>query len=301
MDCAASRNTPKRARRLTIVATATVLVGGLAMVGLPWLLAYTALHPFSRSTGETPANYGLPFQEISFVTHDGLTLRGWHIPGCNDAIVIFVHGFARDRTELLPEAVWLVEQGYGALLFDTRAQGASDGAHISFGFHEALDVQAAVDRVIQRSPGEKIGVMGYSMGAVAAIRAAAQDEHIRAVIAVSPFADFRDVVNQRLAYLRPLAPLVVWWGERMSGLHLDDLRPVDEVAALSPRPILIMQAEADALLPLDSGQRLYAAAGEPKELWSAPGVGHANFRQAAPQAYRRRVLDFFSRFLLTNR
>jgi fermentation-respiration switch protein FrsA (DUF1100 family) len=214
------------------------------------------------------------------------------LPGRNGATVIFGHGFTRDRSELLPKAGWLIEQGYGALLFDFRAQGASDGAHIGLGYLEALDVQAAVDFVLGRSPQERVGVLGYSMGSVAVVRAAATDPRIRVAIAVSLFAATRDLASQRLQSFLFLAPLVVWWSARMTGLHPDD------VAALPPRPILIMQAGADEMVPRDSGWRLYEAASEPKELWAVPGVAHVDFRQALPEAYKRRVISFFDQHLL---
>jgi fermentation-respiration switch protein FrsA (DUF1100 family) len=203
------------------------------------------------------------------------------LPGRNGATVIFGHGFTRDRSELLPKAGWLIEQGYGALLFDFRAQGASDGAHIGLGYLEALDVQAAVDFVL-----------GRSRGSVAVVRAAATDPRIRVAIAVSLFAATRDLASQRLQSFLFLAPLVVWWSARMTGLHPDD------VAALPPRPILIMQAGADEMVPRDSGWRLYEAASEPKELWAVPGVAHVDFRQALPEAYKRRVISFFDQHLL---
>ena len=262
------------------------------------LIAHLALHPPTQTTGETPAEWPAPnYQEVSFTTADGLALQGWHVPGKSGPTIILVHGFARDRSELLPEAHWLVEQGYSALLFDSRAQGASDGAHISLGYLEALDVRAAVGFVLKRSPEERIGVLGYSMGAVAAIRAAAQDRRIDAVVAVSPFASLRETMTYRLKGVRPLTDLIAWWGERISGLCLDALRPVDIVGALSPRPVLIIQAEADKMVPQSSGKRLYEAAAEPKELWSVPGISHVGFRQEVPDAYKRRLLGFFRQHL----
>jgi len=272
---------------------------GVGILGGTGLMAYLVLHPPTLSSGETPADVpGLAYQEVSFATTDGLTLRGWYLPGRNGATVILAHGFARDRSELLPEGLWLAEQGVGALLYDSRAQGDSDGAYISLGARERLDVRAAVDFVRDGSPEERIGVMGYSMGAVAAIEAAAEDERIRAVVAVSPFDTLRETVNFNLRRARPLIPLVVWWGEWMTGLRLDGLRPVDHVGALAPRPILIMEAGEDEVVAPGSGQRLYEAAGEPKELWVVEGVEHVGFREAVAEGYQQHVIDFFERYLV---
>lgn len=292
------RDRHQRVYRASLTLMPIIGLLGLGLFCGTSVVAYVVLHPPTLTTGGTPLDPpALAYTDVNFTTADGLVLRGWHLPGENGATVILVHGFARDRGELLPEARWLVEQGYSALLFDSRAQGASDGAYISLGHLERLDIRAAVDFALERSPNERIGVMGYSMGAVAAIQAAAEDPRIQAVVAVSPFATLREAVNYRLARLRPLAPLIIWWGERMTGLRLDDLRPVDVVATLSPRPLLIMQAGDDMMVPPQSGQRLYTAAAMPRELWSVPGVAHVDFRQAVPEAYKQRFIDFFERYL----
>jgi dipeptidyl aminopeptidase/acylaminoacyl peptidase len=289
----------RRWRRLGRVALVLMPAIGVGLVGGTGLMAYVVLHPPTLSSGETPAEVpGLVYHEVSFETADGLTLRGWYLPSRNGATVILIHGFARDRSELLPEGLWLVERGFGALLYDSRAQGASDGAYISLGYREGSDVRAAVDFVRGQAPEERIGAMGYSMGAVAAVEAAAVDERIRAVLAVSPFATLRETVEYNLRRARPLIPLVVWWGERMTGLRLEELRPVDHVAALAPRPVLIMEAGEDGVLAPGSGRRLYEVAGEPKELWAVEGLEHVDFRQALPEAYRQRVIEFFERALV---
>jgi fermentation-respiration switch protein FrsA (DUF1100 family) len=285
-------------RTVPLIAAASafgVLV--LAITGGPYLIAHLALHPGTQTTGAMPR---VDYRQVSFRTADGLVLRGWFLPGRNGSTVILVHGYARDRSELIQEAGWLVENGYSALVFDTRAQGSSDGAFVGMGYLEAMDIRAAVDFVLDESPEERIGLMGFSMGAVAAVQEAAQDARVQAVIAVSPFATLRETATYHLRRLGPLAPMIIWWGERMTGLKLDILRPVDAVSALAPRAILIMQAGDDDLVPPDSGRQLYAAAGEPKELWSVAGVAHVGFRQAVPEAYKQRILRFFERHLLLN-
>jgi alpha-beta hydrolase superfamily lysophospholipase len=296
------RGIPRRQRRLCRAGLMFLsLIGaiGVGVVGGSWLVAYVALHPPSRITDPTSAErIMLATREITFVTADGLTLNGWHAPGTNHATVILVHGFARERHELLREAQWLSGSGFGVLLFDTRAQGASEGANIGFGLSEGADVRAAVDFVRDRSPEEAVGVMGYSMGAVAAIQAAAQDTRIGAVLVVSPYADPRQLIDYRLGFARPLAPLLIWWGERMSGLHIADLQPLVAVTKIAPRPILIMEAGNDTMLPPNCGRQLYEAASDPKGFWSAPDVPHVGFAESTPHAYRERLLSFFEQSLI---
>jgi fermentation-respiration switch protein FrsA (DUF1100 family) len=47
----------------------------------------------------------------------------------------------------------------------------------------------------------------------------------------------------------------------------------------------------------DSGQKLYDAAGEPKELWFEPELGHTDCDHARAREYESRVVAFFNRYL----
>ena len=59
-----------------------------------------------------------------------------------------------------------------------------------------------------------------------------------------------------------------------------------------------MQGGADTVISADSGQRLYDAAGEPKELWFDPALGHVEFDTERAAAYEKRVVAFFDKYLL---
>ena len=86
-------------------------------------------------------------------------------------------------------------------------------------------------------------------------------------------------------------------GEWQTGLDLDDMQPLDDVAAISPRPILILAGGRDAIIGPDAGQRYYAAAGEPKALWFEPDLEHVSFWRIYPDEYARRVVGFFDETL----
>jgi fermentation-respiration switch protein FrsA (DUF1100 family) len=95
-----------------------------------------------------------------------------------------------------------------------------------------------------------------------------------------------------------LNPLIRAFAERETGLHLDMVRPVDEIRLISPRPVFIIQGLGDAMVPPDSAELLYAAAGEPRELWTEPGVPHLNMYAYYRARYTRRVIKFFDTYLL---
>jgi fermentation-respiration switch protein FrsA (DUF1100 family) len=59
-----------------------------------------------------------------------------------------------------------------------------------------------------------------------------------------------------------------------------------------------MQGGEDPFVPTDSGNKLYEAAGEPKEFWYDPTVGHNGFDRARAEEFERRVAAFFDQYLL---
>jgi fermentation-respiration switch protein FrsA (DUF1100 family) len=262
-----------------------------------WMQADAFLHPRRHLPAETPADRGLDYRDVTFTAPDGLALRGWYLPSQNGAAIIVGHGIGGYRT--LGPAEVLARHGYGVLLFDWRAHGESDGDLCTFGYHEARDVAGAL-AWLQAQPDvdpERIGMLGESMGAVAAIRAAAQLPAIQGVVADSPYADpveaIRNIWSGTGLPAFPFVPLQIALGELHTGLELDDLQPLDSVAAISPRSILILAGGQDPIIGPDAGQRYYAAAGEPKELWFEPDQGHVVFRQVYPEEYEQRVVGFF--------
>ncbi len=71
--------------------------------------------------------------------------------------------------------------------------------------------------------------------------------------------------------------------------------PIRWVGKISPRPILFIHGDHDQYLP--DFDRLYEAAGEPKELWRLAEAGHTPASQLYPEEHQRRVIDFFDRYL----
>jgi fermentation-respiration switch protein FrsA (DUF1100 family) len=60
---------------------------------------------------------------------------------------------------------------------------------------------------------------------------------------------------------------------------------------------MIIQGEADRAIPQDSAWRLYEASGEPRYLWTEPGVDHVGMFWAFPEEYEQRVVGFFGEVL----
>ena len=282
--------------------------GGLA-VGALGIAAYTTRQlngprrptPVDRFTF-TPWEVQVTWEPVSFVASDGVTLRGWWLTheGAKDTIVACT-GHRGAKSDLLGIGSGLWRAGNNVLLFDFRGCGESDLAPLSVGFHELRDLHAALAFVRERLPGSPIGLIGYSMGAAVAILVAADDPGVGAVVADSSYAAIGDVIAN--AYRRrrvPVAPLLAAsdrYNAWRYGYRFAALRPIDAVARLAPRPLLIIHGEADALTPVEHARRLHAAARDPKELWIVPDTAHCGAYFVDREGYVARVAEFFARGL----
>jgi fermentation-respiration switch protein FrsA (DUF1100 family) len=277
-----------------------IFLAGALTTGVAQLLAFLAVHPPRERFLRNPADLGLPFENVQFTTSDGIELVGWFIGSPQgEAAVILGHGFSRSRQEMLDVAAMLHNNCYNVLLFDWRAHGKSGGKRTTFGHKEVEDLAAAVRYVASRPEvdPERIGVLGNSMGAAIAIRAAAILPQLKAVVSDSPFTSLEDSIEvgvRRRGPLGvwPLRPLAQFFGLKTIGIDPDLVRPIDDIDDISPRPVLIMHGGRDELIPEDAGARLYAAASEPKMLWYAPDAAHVELAAEYPDEYEAKVVAF---------
>ncbi len=286
-------------RRLTLIAS--------ALTGVPlliaWIISQHVLHPRRRVEDHQLSDFGLPAEEISFLSRDGTRLAGWFIPAPNAATpspgIVLSHGWARSRAELLPHANFLHRAGYAVLAFDYRHRGESDGDAITMGLGEQDDLLGALDAFCARPEVDvrRIGLFGMSMGGVVAILVAARDERVRAVVAECPYASHESIMTRSLHHYYhlpsfPVAPLAKWFIERRLRRPLDGAQPLQAVAAISPRPLFVIADKRDAVIGHEETERVFRAASEPKRFWLVPAADHARGWQAAREEYERRVLEF---------
>jgi len=275
-----------------------VAIVGIAQASYKSAASY--LHPERRQRpeNETPELYGVAYESIELVTTDGIELSAWYKAPENGALILVAHGYADTRSASM--FAFFARNGYGVLAWDFRAHGESEGDLCTLGYYESLDVEAALDFGLQLPEVEHIGAWGGSMGGVAVIEAASSREEIEAVVVDSAFPSLEDELAVKVSsgLFRPFIRL---FAEMQAGLDTDMLQPVDRIRAISPRPVMIIQGEADDAVPEDSAQRLYDAAKEPRYLWMEAGVKHVEMFRDYPKEYEERVVGFFDMFLLQRR
>src|SRR5215813_8373 len=256
-------------------------------------------HPVNRSVGALPGH--LEGRDVEFESDSGSRLRGWLIPGHKSAgAVVLMHGFRGDRRQMLGRATYLHQAGYSVLLFDFQAHGESPGKQITIGYLESRDAWASVEYLKRNCPGQKIGVIGLSMGGAAAVLASPQLE-VDAMALEMVYPDInRATANRMERYLgvwaRGLAPLLIMQLPMRAGIDAVALRPIDHVGSISA-PKLFIAGAKDRHTKLPESLELFAAASEPKELWVVDEAAHADVHSMAKEEYERRILDFFEKRL----
>jgi len=246
----------------------------------------------------------MTYEDVRVTTSDGFKLNGWFVPETSAPTVILVHGYKDSRGSILGVADVLHRHGYQVLVASLRGHDLNDGETISFGYHELKDLDAWRLHLRQRPDVDpaRIGLFGVSMGGTIGLGFAAQHDDIRAIVADSAFSSVEDTAETSIRFFTglppfPFAPAIIFWMEREIGGKASDLNATHWIAKIAPRPILLMQGGADRVVSAESGKKLFDAAGEPKELWYEPEVGHAQFLKTLPEKFESRVTGFLDRHL----
>lgn len=290
-------------------AAALVLLLVLGVVGVSVYVGWNLSHADPKPVDRTPAELGLAFEAVEFAAPDGIVLRGWFLPGAGQegpeaATIIFAHGFRGNRLEpgvpALELARSFVSAGFNVLMFDFRNHGESGGSVTTLGYHEVKDVFGAVQWLRRERPAQaqRIGIIGFSMGAVTSIMAASQEPAIGAVVADSPFSDLRSYLQVNMPVWTGLPNVPFTWTimallPPLIDLDVDQVSPVAVILGM-PQPVLLIHTDGDTAIPADESRRL-AAAGRPgrTELWIVRSDRHVGARSADPAAYDQRVIEFF--------
>src|SRR5262245_45617786 len=287
------------------------VVGLAAAVGLTGSVVVAGLFlsaPARAIVGDPPAD--LAAETVTISSPSGATLRGWFIGGRPGAgAVVLMHGVRGNRAAMVRRARLLQPAGFAVLLFDFQAHGESTGARITFGHREGMDAAAAVAFVRQRLPDERVGAIGSSLGAAAALLGPGPLP-VDALVLESVYPDIGAAIANRIRSVlgwhlggmvtKPLAWLFQVLLPPVLGLKPADLRPIDHIGEATA-PLLIASGAQDDRTTIAETMALFARAREPKLLWAVGDAGHVDLEMHAPDEYRRRVVAFLTEQLQRSR
>lgn len=100
----------------------------LFIIALSLLVFYLAIRPVRIVSTVTPANFGLPYENVVLKTSDHISIKAWFVPNKNPQAktIVLLHGYPADKGDILPSRLFLHQQ-YHLLLIDFRYLGESGG------------------------------------------------------------------------------------------------------------------------------------------------------------------------------
>ena len=244
---------------------------------------------------ETPAQYDLEYEDVTFQTNDGVTLSGWLVKGSTDKVIIQSHfgvqcsrcGFTQEGKGMMKNALWtsdihflnqaryLVDAGYSVLMYDLRNHGESGSADtpwITWGLMERKDVLGAVEYLTHHPKYSQadIGLLSICMGAASTtfsygLEKLSQIPQVKAMIAVQPLT--YDYFVKAMGLPNFLINAGNRYNERKRGVKLDGDSFLPYAKDISV-PTLVIQNENDPMTNLDMVKQYYSDLQVEKEmLW----------------------------------
>jgi len=231
-----------------------------------------------KELDETPAAWGLEYEEISLLTADNVKLHGWYLPdpGSRKALLFF-HGNAGNISHRGSSVEIFHRLGMNVLIFDYRGFGTSQGEPDESGLYE--DARAAW-RFLQEEKGfdsKDIILFGRSLGGAVASKLASE-VHPAGLILESSFSSARDMADA----IMPLISRVVFLR-----FNLNTLNIIDRIRC----PLLVLHGPQDEVIPFRQGEKIFKAAREPKTFVTLQGGHNGGYLLSQP-AYEQALEAF---------
>lgn len=254
--------------RVAYALAALLVLGYLAMCLLMFLQQRSLLY-LPAQTRVEPATTDFEIRRADAV------LRGWVVnPGGGDPILYF--GGNAEPVELNRDDFrrWFPDRSVYLLAY--RGYGASEGIPRERDLQQ--DALAFFDEVEARHPSERISVLGRSLGSGVASHVAAHRPVDRLAL-ITPFDSMAAVGQAHFRWL----PVGLLLRERF-----------EAAKALSgfERPVLVLRAADDEVIPARNTDRLIAALPRPPQVVDIPDAGH-NDLSLAPR-YGQALAEFLA-------
>ena len=135
------------------------------------------------------------------------------------------------------------------------------------GLSEQDDLLAAIDYLAAQPDvdARHIGILGLSMGSVVALLVAARDQRVRTVVAECPYATAEAIMTRALQHFYhlprfPFAVAAKRLVELRLGASIDIADAINVVRRISPRPLMFIADEADAVVGPEEARKLFDSA-----------------------------------------
>jgi pimeloyl-ACP methyl ester carboxylesterase len=163
-------------------------------------------------------------------------------------MVVMIHREHEDRTSLIDQAKALSDSGFEVVLYDQRASGLTTDVYHGDGIIESTDLESLIEHLaIHQQLRLPLTVVGYGLGADAAIFAAADEKRIGKIIGIDPYLTsdrmLRLVKKQSNVLWFPFSDNILWWWYKIRSGYALTYRDVGNISKVSCPTVLIFSPE----------------------------------------------------------
>ncbi len=233
-----------------------------------------------RAIEATPEGIGLPYEDVSITTQDGIKIAGWFIPAESPRLtIIFCHGNGGNISHRLEKIEIFNKLNLNVLIFDYRGYGLSKGSPSENGLY--LDAEAVYDYLVNEKKifPQKIIAYGESLGGAVAVDMAGRHD-LAGIIIEGGFTSVKDVAKKYL----PFIPAFVYKS------RFDSLEKIKDIKS----PKLIFHSVDDEIIPFTLGEKLFHGAAAPKKFARING-GHNDAFLVSQDVFVKEIDEFVSR------
>lgn len=296
-------------RRILILLAAALLFFVFGFV--PWFLVdRIVIKGFTlpdRENAEYVKNsFKFEREDITLTSSDGIKVSGWWIPVEHPrGTVVLVHGLNRTRIEMARKVEPLHAWGFNCILIDLRHHGQSGNHPTTFGLTEKLDVRAAVDFALSKSPGPVV-LWGVSLGGASVTLEAADDPRVAGLITDSSYDTLPNTTRHHIRLFRhftwyftlipqwPTSDIVLFWIKRRGGFEPSDVDVLAAAAKVNGRPSLFVANRGDRRIPFEIADEMAKLAGPKSHMLLTESKSHGGAWRDARDLYEpavKRLLD----------
>ena len=223
--------------------------------------------------------------------------------------VVLAHCFTCSRSYKVVRhlATGIEDGGYAVLRFDFTGLGESEGEFSETSVTTNVEDLEAAARYMQRRDLGPCAMVGHSLGGAATLLAAANVPEVRAVavIAAPSSADhlrhvFREAdVETAMATGKVTVEIAGRRFEIAAGFFHDLQRhnSLDHVTNLG-RPLLVVHPVEDRVVSIEQGERIFAAARQPRWFAAIPDADHLFMKQERAESAARSIVEFLRSVLV---
>jgi pimeloyl-ACP methyl ester carboxylesterase len=281
------------------IAGVFVLVSFIVLAGAAGFFAYRVSSEHNDVEAVTPDSYLLKSEDLSFSTSNGGEHKGWLLRGLRGApVIIICHGYGSNRSDGLSLGTVLQENHFNVYLFNFRgSKSSSTMSDLGPSYTEAL--KAAIQKVtsVEGINPRRIGLVGRTTGAYAALGAAEQSPLVKVLVMDSVYAIPDQMFDAQMADLLGGSSSGFFHGLAEAEFHLVALKgnPPDlgaGIAKLGKIPKLFI-AGRDSPALMAATQELYQQAPQPKQLLLQEHTQLIYSTDSEKKEYADLILNFF--------